>query len=93
MKLIILGSGTCVPSLKRSAPAYYLEAGGRQILIDCGCGTLLQLEKALIQTTSLVLSLLFMHCQQHLFSPGKRTFFSLDLRDLKVFMKNVSVLL
>jgi ribonuclease BN (tRNA processing enzyme) len=45
MKLIVLGSGTCVPSLKRSAPAYYLEAGGRQILIDCGCGTLLQLEK------------------------------------------------
>jgi ribonuclease BN (tRNA processing enzyme) len=45
MKLIILGSGTCVPSLKRSAPAYYLEAEGRQILIDCGSGTLLQLEK------------------------------------------------
>lgn len=45
MKLIILGSGTCVPSLKRSAPGYYLEAESRQILIDCGSGTLLQLEK------------------------------------------------
>ena len=45
MKLIVLGSGTCVPSLKRSAPAYYLEAEGKQILIDCGGGTLLQLEK------------------------------------------------
>lgn len=45
MKLIILGSGTCVPSLKRSAPGYYLEAESRKILIDCGSGTLLQLEK------------------------------------------------
>lgn len=45
MKLTILGSGTCVPSLKRSAPAYFLEADGRQILIDCGSGTVLQLEK------------------------------------------------
>lgn len=46
MKLIILGSGTCVPSLKRGAPANYLEAENRQILIDCGSGTLLQLEKS-----------------------------------------------
>ncbi len=35
-----------MPSLKRSAPAYYLEAGERQILVDCGCGTILQLQKA-----------------------------------------------
>lgn len=45
MKLIVLGSGTCVPSLNRSAPAYYLEADNKQILIDCGSGALLQLEK------------------------------------------------
>lgn len=46
MKLTVLGSGTCVPSLKRNAPGYLLEADGRQVLIDCGSGTLLQLEKA-----------------------------------------------
>jgi ribonuclease BN (tRNA processing enzyme) len=46
MKLIVLGSGTCVPSLKRNAPGYYLEAEGFRILVDCGSGTLLQLEKA-----------------------------------------------
>jgi len=46
MELIILGSGTCVPSLKRNAPGYYLEAEGCRILVDCGSGTLLQLEKA-----------------------------------------------
>lgn len=46
MKLIILGSGTCIPSLKRNAPGYYLEAEGRRILVDCGSGTLLQLERA-----------------------------------------------
>lgn len=46
MKLVVLGSGTCVPSLKRNAPGYYLEAEGRRILVDCGSGTLLQLERA-----------------------------------------------
>lgn len=46
MKLIILGSGTCVPSLKRNAPGYYLEAGDCRLIVDCGSGTLLQLERA-----------------------------------------------
>ena len=46
MKLIILGSGTCVPSLRRNAPGYYLEAQGYNVLVECGSGTLLQLEKA-----------------------------------------------
>ena len=46
MKLTILGSGTCVPSLKRNAPSNYLKIGDKQILVDCGSGTLLQLEKA-----------------------------------------------
>jgi ribonuclease BN (tRNA processing enzyme) len=46
MKLTVLGSGTCVPSLKRNAPGYLLEADGLQALVDCGSGILLQLEKA-----------------------------------------------
>lgn len=46
MKLIVLGSGTCVPSLTRNAPGYYLAADGIEILVDCGSGTLLQLERA-----------------------------------------------
>ncbi len=46
MKLIVLGSGTCVPSLKRNAPGYYLQAGDTEILVDCGSGILLQLERA-----------------------------------------------
>jgi ribonuclease BN (tRNA processing enzyme) len=46
MKLTILGSGTCVPSLKRNAPGYHLESGNCRILVDCGSGSLLQLEKA-----------------------------------------------
>jgi ribonuclease BN (tRNA processing enzyme) len=45
MKLTILGSGTCVPSLKRNASGYFLEQDGYSILVDCGSGTLLQLEK------------------------------------------------
>jgi ribonuclease BN (tRNA processing enzyme) len=45
MKLVILGSGTCVPSLNRSSPAYYIKGEGREVLLDCGGGTVLQLEK------------------------------------------------
>lgn len=46
MELTILGSGTCVPSLKRSAPASLIKTGSLHILIDCGPDTLHQLEKA-----------------------------------------------
>lgn len=46
MKIIILGSGTCVPSKERGAPANFINIGHTQILVDCGPGTLRQLEKA-----------------------------------------------
>lgn len=46
MKLTILGSGTCVPSLKRSSPSNFLKISKNKILIDCGAGTLNQLLKA-----------------------------------------------
>jgi len=35
MKLIVLGSGTTVPHLKRSSSAYWLEASGGTVLLDC----------------------------------------------------------
>ncbi len=35
-----MGSGTLVPDERRGAPAYWVEAGGRKILLDCGAGTL-----------------------------------------------------
>jgi ribonuclease BN (tRNA processing enzyme) len=46
IKLTVLGSGTCVPSVRRSAPGYLLEVSGRQILVECGNGTLRQLESS-----------------------------------------------
>ena len=46
MKLIVLGSGTGVPSLTRNAPGYYVRAADRELLVDCGSGTILQLERA-----------------------------------------------
>ena len=45
MKLTILGSGTCVPSLKRSSPANFLKIKKHNIFVDCGSGTLKQLIK------------------------------------------------
>jgi ribonuclease BN (tRNA processing enzyme) len=46
MKLTILGSGTCVPTIKRGSPANYLKIGDKETLVDCGSGTLRQLVKA-----------------------------------------------
>jgi ribonuclease BN (tRNA processing enzyme) len=40
VELIILGSGTGVPSLKRGAPAALITAGDQSILLDSGSGTL-----------------------------------------------------
>jgi ribonuclease BN (tRNA processing enzyme) len=36
----ILGSGTCVPSLRRSSCAVLMETGGKRLLFDAGAGTL-----------------------------------------------------
>jgi len=36
----ILGSGTCVPSLRRSSCSVMMETGGQKLLFDAGAGTL-----------------------------------------------------
>jgi ribonuclease BN (tRNA processing enzyme) len=38
MELIVLGSGTGVPSLRRGSPAYAVKAAGRLLLLDLGSG-------------------------------------------------------
>ena len=40
MELIILGSGTCVPSLKRGGPGLLIKVGHKFLLFDIGLGTL-----------------------------------------------------
>jgi len=42
----ILGSGTCVPSLKRSSCAVLLEIGEEKLLLDAGAGTIRRLLEA-----------------------------------------------
>jgi ribonuclease BN (tRNA processing enzyme) len=46
MILTILGSGTCAATAKRSMSSYHLEAGGREILLDIGAGSLRRLLEA-----------------------------------------------
>jgi ribonuclease BN (tRNA processing enzyme) len=46
LRVTILGSGTCVPSLERSACAVLVEAGAERILLDLGPGTLRRLLEA-----------------------------------------------
>jgi len=46
IQIIVLGSGTCVPSLKRNASSVLLEIDETKILIDSGPGTTRQLLEA-----------------------------------------------
>ena len=39
MELVVLGTGTAAPSARRTAVAYWVEAGPARILMDCGAGT------------------------------------------------------
>ena len=43
MKVTILGSGTCVPRLSRSASSMLVETGKAKILVDLGPGTMRRL--------------------------------------------------
>ncbi|HIJ83859.1 MAG: beta-lactamase domain protein [Magnetococcales bacterium] len=46
MKCIVLGSGTGIPSPSRNSAGYFLEAGGLNLLVDCGPGTMRRLVRA-----------------------------------------------
>lgn len=46
MEVVVLGSGTCVPSLRRSACAVLVEIGRSRLLFDVGPGTLRRLLEA-----------------------------------------------
>ena len=43
ISVTILGSGTCVPSLKRSSCSVLMETDGKKLLFDCGAGTMRRL--------------------------------------------------
>ncbi|HID97928.1 MAG TPA: MBL fold metallo-hydrolase [Thermodesulfobacteriaceae bacterium] len=60
MEIIILGSGTCVPSIRRAGPSACLRYGDLTILIDAASGTLKQLLTAGISYDS-VDAILFTH--------------------------------
>ncbi|MGQ0793186.1 MAG: MBL fold metallo-hydrolase [Deltaproteobacteria bacterium] len=45
MKLRILGSGTCVPYLRRGSSAYLLSLPKSSLMLDCGAGATWKLEK------------------------------------------------
>ncbi|WP_373497835.1 MBL fold metallo-hydrolase [Desulfococcus sp.] len=43
LRVVVLGSGTCVPSLRRSACSVYMETGDARMLFDLGPGTMRRL--------------------------------------------------
>ncbi len=46
IRVTVLGSGTCVPSLKRSACALLMTVGAHQLLFDIGPGSMRRLLEA-----------------------------------------------
>ncbi len=58
MVVTILGSGTCVPSLKRSSCSVLVETGEKKLLFDIGPGTMRRLLEA--DTTIFDISYLFL---------------------------------
>ena len=46
IRVTVLGSGTCVPSLARSACAVLMQVGGKQLVFDAGPGTMRRLLEA-----------------------------------------------
>jgi ribonuclease BN (tRNA processing enzyme) len=46
MEITVLGSGTCVPSLRRSSPCILVDTGVIKLLLDTGPGSLHQMLKA-----------------------------------------------
>jgi ribonuclease BN (tRNA processing enzyme) len=40
MRLVVLGSGTCMPTATRRASGHFVEAGPARLRLDCGPGTL-----------------------------------------------------
>jgi ribonuclease BN (tRNA processing enzyme) len=45
-EITILGSGTCVPSLKRAPCSFLMKTGGQRLLFDCGPGIMRRLLEA-----------------------------------------------
>lgn len=60
VKITILGSGTCVPSLKRGSPSILIQTGDNNILLDLGAGTIRRLLETGITITE-VTHLFFTH--------------------------------
>lgn len=46
MKLTVLGSGTCVPYVKRGSSGYVVETGESKLMLDCGSGSTWKLAHA-----------------------------------------------
>jgi ribonuclease BN (tRNA processing enzyme) len=46
MRLVILGSGTAVPSATRASSGYWVEAGRAVVRLDAGAGTLMSMARA-----------------------------------------------
>ena len=53
LKVTILGSGTCVPSLERSSCSVLLETGNQKMVVDIGPGTMRRLLRADISISQL----------------------------------------
>ncbi|MGI9577406.1 MAG: MBL fold metallo-hydrolase [Microthrixaceae bacterium] len=61
MKLTFLGTGSPIPDASRAGPATLVQAGGLNLLFDCGRGVLMRLAAAGIPTPALIHMQLLTH--------------------------------
>ncbi|RKY00505.1 MAG: hypothetical protein DRP55_05635 [Spirochaetes bacterium] len=103
--LIIFGSGTCEPSLRRSPPGYLILTDNLKVLIDCGSGTIKRMLRFGVTYLNLDLILITHHHPDHISDlvplifaskysepPRRKDLTILSGKGFKEFFKNVQKL-
>jgi len=102
MEVTIIGSGTCVPTIRRGSPGIFLHIGESKLLLDTGPGTLRTLSKLNIAINEVDLLIYshfhpdhtaelvpFIFASKYSFSPRKRDLRIIGPKGLKEFYRKL----
>ncbi len=91
MELIILGSGTAIPSAGRGAPGAVIKIGDELILLDCGPGSLHRLAKAGLNFLN-IFYILISHLHPDHIADLVPFLFALRNPDLPLIQKEITII-
>jgi ribonuclease BN (tRNA processing enzyme) len=91
MELIILGSGTAIPSARRGAPGAVIKIGDELILLDCGPGSLHRLAKAGLNFLN-IYYILISHLHPDHIADLVPFLFALRSPDLPLIQKEITII-